>query len=145
MNHDKKFFIRAFFKDFNGRIKNVKEIIRLGFKDEGTILALCQLDALSNFRYQPKQGLYKKCFKKLLEDYYSGVQNISAYSEDLYKYFRCAGVHKGRISVMWNVPGSKDKVFSPEGVLSILEECFDKIRKECLDSNKWLHELGSKE
>lgn len=141
MKYDKNFYINAFFKDFRKRINNVKKIINLGFKEEGVILAICQIDALANFRYEPKRGENKKYFKKLVEEYYKGVPKISAYTDDFYRYFRCAGIHEGRISISWQLDKTKHFIFSIQGVLSILEDCFNAIEQACLEKNKWPHEL----
>lgn len=140
--YNKNFYIQFFFNDFEKRIENIKNIITLGYKEEGLILALCQIDALSNFRYNPKPQEQKRCFKKLLETY-SKIARIliHAHADHLYKFFRCSGVHKGRISTVWQINTAKHQIFSIPGILSILETCLKEIKQECLNNNKWPWEL----
>ncbi|MDD5566386.1 MAG: hypothetical protein PHG31_05815 [Candidatus Omnitrophica bacterium] len=137
MKYDKSFYITAFFEDFRERISNIKKIIDLGFKEEGVILSLCQIDALANFRYKQRFGENKKYFKKFVREYCKNVPKISTYTDDLYIYFRCAGIHKGRIPILL----TKHSVFSVQGILAILEDCFNSIEQACLKNDKWPHEL----
>jgi hypothetical protein len=139
-NYDKKFYICAFFRDFRKRVENIKKIINIGFEEEGAILALCQIDALSNFRYNPKPGEQQKYFKKLLMTY-SKTSRIPAYANDFYRHFRCKGVHLGRIPYSLRNYRGKHLAFSLKGIVSILENCLSEIEKECVNNKKWPHEL----